>query len=97
MASIYNTIEKARKNGKIEKGINEVTKAIERGQAEVVAYAEDVNPKELVQHIPVLCKEKGIPCKTVDSREKLGAAAGIKVPTSSIAVTDLGEAKLPKK
>lgn len=97
MTSIYNVIEDARKTGKIEKGINEVTKAIERGEAEMVAYAEDVNPEELVKHIPVLCKEKKIPCEAVDSREKLGAAAGIKVPTSSIAITDAGEAKIPKK
>ena len=56
----YNIVEKARKTGKIDKGINEVTKAVELGVAKLVLYANDVNPKEIVAHIPLLCKEKGI-------------------------------------
>ena len=90
---IYETIENARKSGKIEKGINEVTKAIERGTAKLVVYAKDVDPAEIIQHIPILCKEKGIKCEEADSKEKLGIAVGIKVPCSSIAVIDLGEDK----
>jgi len=90
---IYNLIEKARKTGKIEKGTNEVTKAIERGTAKFVAYAADVEPKEIVQHIPLLCKEKGILCKEVDSKEKLGIVVGIPISASSVAVIELGEAE----
>ena len=56
--NVYNLIEKARRTGKIEKGTNEVTKAIERETAKFVAYASDVEPKEIVQHIPFLCSEK---------------------------------------
>ena len=41
MVSIYELIEKARKTGKVEKGTNEVTKAIERGTAKFVAYGSD--------------------------------------------------------
>lgn len=96
MVSVYEVVEKARKTGKIEKGINEVTKAIERGTAKLVVYASDVQPKEITQHIPILCKEKKISCEEVDSREKLGIAAGIKVSCSSIAVIQEGEAILPK-
>ena len=48
MASVYEMIEKARKSGKVEKGTNEVTKAIERGTAKLVAYGADVEPKEIV-------------------------------------------------
>jgi len=88
---IYTLIEKARKTGKIEKGTNEVTKAIERGVAKLVVYAGDVNPKEIVQHLPVLCKEKGIPCKEVDSKQKLGIAVGIPVAASSIAIIEAGD------
>ena len=93
MVSVYEIIEKARKSGKVEKGTNEVTKAIERGTAKLVAYATDVEPKEIVQHLPVLCKEKKIQCEEVDSKEKLGIAVGLSVPTASVAVIDLGEAK----
>jgi len=96
MVSIYEVVEKARKTGKIEKGINEVTKSIERGTAKFVVFASDVQPKEIIQHIPLLCKEKKIPCEEIDSKEKLGIAAGIKVPCSSVVIIDLGEAILPK-
>ena len=89
---IYTIIEKARKTGKIEKGTNEVTKAIERGTAKLVVYASDVEPKEIVQHIPVLCKEKGIKCVEADNKKKLGIAVGIPVATSSVAVVEAGDA-----
>lgn len=97
MASVYETIEKARKTGKIEKGTNEVTKAVERGTAKMVAYAADTEPKEIVQHLPILCKEKNIPCEEVDSKEKLGVAAGIGVSCSSIAIIETGESKIGDK
>src|SRR4030043_751501 len=90
---VYTIVEKARRTGKIEKGTNEVTKAIERGTAKLVVYAADVEPKEIVQHIPVLCKEKKIPCHEVDSRQKLGIAVGISVPASSVVVINAGEAE----
>lgn len=90
----YSTIEQARKTGKVEKGINEVTKAIERGVAKLVVYAKDVEPKEIVAHIPALCKEKGVECYEADSKVKLGAAVGINVACTSVAVVDLGDAKV---
>jgi large subunit ribosomal protein L7Ae len=88
----YQIVEKARRTGKIEKGTNEVTKAIERGTAKLVVYASDVDPKEIVQHLPLLCKEKGIACQEVDSKKKLGIAMGIPVAASSVAVIEGGEA-----
>jgi len=88
----YTIIEKAKKTGKVEKGTNEVTKAIERGTAKFVAYAGDVEPKEIVAHIPVLCKEKKIKCVEVDSKQKLGIAVGLPVATSSVAVIEAGDA-----
>lgn len=90
---VYSIIEKARKTGKVEKGTNEVTKAIERGTAKLVVYAADVSPKEIIQHIPMLCKEKKILCKEVDSKQKLGIAVGISVPASSVAVINPGDAE----
>ncbi len=93
MADIYNIIEKARKTGKIEKSTNEVTKAVERGTAKLVAYAKDVEPKEIIQHLPLLCKEKKIPCVEVDSKKKLGIAVGILVSASSVAIIEPGDAK----
>ena len=88
----YGIIEKARKTGKIDKGTNEVTKAIERGVAKAVFYASDVNPKEIVAHIPIIAQEKGVPCVEVDSRQKLGISAGIPVSTSSVVIIEAGDA-----
>lgn len=98
----YEIVEKAKKTGKIDKGTNEVTKAIELGVAKVVFYAADVQPKEIVAHLAVLCKDKGIPCVEVDSKQKLGVAAGIPVGAASIAIIDAGSvdkevAQLKKK
>jgi len=89
----YQMIETARKTGKVDKGTNEVTKAIERGHAKMVFVAEDVSPKEIIQHLSALCKEKGIPFEAVDSKKKLGIAAGINVATASIAIIDAGKAE----
>jgi large subunit ribosomal protein L7Ae len=93
MVDVYKILEKVKKTGKIEKGTNEVTKAIERGTAKLVVYASDVEPKEIIQHLPLLCKEKKIPCLEVDSKKKLGLAVGLPVSSSSVAVIDAGEAE----
>jgi large subunit ribosomal protein L7Ae len=93
MVSIYELIEKARKTGKIEKGTNEVTKAIERGTAKLVAYGSDVEPREIVQHLPILCKEKNIPCVVADKKEKLGIAVGLGVSCASVCIIRLGDAE----
>ena len=91
MVSIYDIIEKARKTGKVEKGTNEVTKAIERGTAKLVAFGADVEPKEIVQHIPILCKEKNVPCAEADKKDKLGIAVGLNVGCASVVVVDAGD------
>ena len=93
MPSIYDIVEKARKDGKVEKGANEVTKAVERGTAKLVVIAADVEPKEIIQHIPLLCKEKEIKCEEADSKVKLGVAVGINVGCSAIAIIDMGDGK----
>lgn len=89
----YEIVEIAKKTGKIKKGTNEVTKMLERGQAVAVVYASDVNPKEIVMHLPLLAKEKGIPAFEVPSKEELGVAAGLTKPTAAVAIIDAGDAK----
>jgi large subunit ribosomal protein L7Ae len=89
----YSVVEKARKTGTIDKGTNEVTKAIERGVAKAVFYAADVEPKEIVAHLPIIAKEKSIPCFEVDSKKKLGISVGIPVSTSAVAIIKPGDAE----
>ncbi len=86
-------VEIARTTGKIRKGTNEVTKSIERGNAKLVIVATDVSPKEIIMHIPLLAKEKKIPVVEVPSREELGVAAGLGVPTASVAIVKEGDSK----
>ncbi|MFH1631093.1 MAG: 50S ribosomal protein L7Ae [Candidatus Aenigmatarchaeota archaeon] len=90
---VLDIIEAARETGKIRKGVNEATKSIERGEAKLVVAATDVNPPEIVMHLPLICDEKKIPFAKVSKKLDLGRAAGIAVGTSAIAIADAGEAK----
>ena len=92
-AKVLEIVEIARTTGKIRKGANEATKALEKGNAKLVVYAQDVTPKEIIMHLPLLCKEKNVPCFGVSKKDDLGAAAGLPVPTAAVAVVKEGEAK----
>jgi len=90
----YEALRKARETGgKIKKGTNETTKAVERGLAKLVLIAEDVDPPEVVMHLPLLCEEKKVPYLYVPSKKRLGEAAGIEVAAASAAILDPGGAK----
>lgn len=90
---VLEAIQTAKATGKIRIGTNETTKAVERGIAKLVVIAEDVDPKEIVMHLPPLCKEKGIPYVNVKSKSELGRAAGIDVSAASVAIVEEGGAK----
>lgn len=89
----YKAIEQAKMSGKISKGCNEVTKSVERGTAKLVVIASDVNPAEIVMHLPALSKEKGIPCVQVGTKEELGASSGLAVGTACVSIVKEGDAK----
>ncbi len=90
--SVYEVIEVAKKTGKLRKGCNEVTKALEKGEAKLVIVAKDTQPKEIIMHLPLLSKEKDVQYIEVEKKEELGAAAGLPLGTAAVAVTELGEA-----
>lgn len=89
---IFSIIQKAKESGSIRIGANEVTKAVERKQAQLVVTANDVSPAEIVAHFPGLCKEMDIIYASAGSRAELGTLAAIK-STTAIAVVDAGSAK----
>ncbi len=89
----YNLAEMARDGGKIKKGTNEVTKAVERGEAAIVIMAVDVEPPEILAHMPALCEERGVPYVYVPAKAELGNAIGLEKPTASIAIIDVGKGK----
>jgi large subunit ribosomal protein L7Ae len=86
-------LDLARTTGSIKKGTNETTKTIERGMAKLVLIGEDVNPEEIVMHIPPLCEEKGTPYLYVKNQRDLGAACGINKGCASAAIVDPGRAE----
>ncbi|MFQ5979934.1 MAG: 50S ribosomal protein L7Ae [Candidatus Heimdallarchaeota archaeon] len=77
----------------IRRGTNETTKAIERGKALLVLIALDVDPPEIVAHLPLLCEEKKIPFVFVPTKSSIGAACGLKITSASCAIVEAGPAK----
>jgi large subunit ribosomal protein L7Ae len=51
----------------------------------------DVDPPEVVAHLPLLCDERKIPYVFVPSREKLGVSSGIEVSSAAAAIANVGE------
>lgn len=87
----YEAVRMAKESGKIKVGTNEATKSIERGLAKIVLIAEDVEPPEIVAHLPLLCDERKVPFLFVPSKKEIGSAAGIDVPAASACIIDPGE------
>jgi large subunit ribosomal protein L7Ae len=88
----YEALQVARDTGKINKGTNEATKAIERGTAKLVYIAEDVQPPEVVAHLPLLCEERKIPYIFVPSKLKLGDSSGLEVGSAAVCIVEPGDA-----
>jgi len=90
--AVYEAVQIAARTGKVKRGTNETTKAVERGLAKLVVIAEDVDPPEVVAHLPLLCDERKVPYVYVPSKAKLGSATGIDVAAASACITESGEA-----
>ena len=93
VSPIYEALRVTQQSGKVKKGTNEVTKAIERGISKLVVIAEDVEPPEVVAHLPILCEEHGAAYAFVPSRQELGKAIGIDVTSAAAAIIDAGDAQ----
>ncbi len=87
----YEALEVASRTGKVRKGTNETTKAVERGIAKLIVIAEDVDPPEVVAHLPILCEERKIPYIYVPNKRRIGEAIGIDVPAASACIIEEGE------
>jgi large subunit ribosomal protein L7Ae len=86
-------LEVARDTGTVKKGTNETTKSVERGNAELAFVAEDVQPEEIVMHLPELADEKDVPYVFVGTQNDIGHAAGLEVGSAAATVTDPGDAQ----
>jgi large subunit ribosomal protein L7Ae len=92
VSKTYEALQLAKQSGTIRKGSNEVTKSVERGLASFVVIAGDVEPEEVVVHLPSLCEQKKIAYSYVPSKLDLGKSIGLNVPCTAIAVENAGSA-----
>ena len=93
VSPIYEALRVASETGKVKKGTNEATKAIERGVSKLIIIAEDVEPPEVVAHLPILCEERGAAYAFVPNKQELGKALGIEVTSAVAAILDSGDAQ----
>ena len=93
VSPIYEALRVATPSGKVRKGTNEATKAIERGTSKLIVIAEDVEPPEVVAHLPILCEEQNTAYVFVPSKQELGKALGIDITSAAAAILDSGDAQ----
>jgi large subunit ribosomal protein L7Ae len=87
----FEALRMAKQTGKVRKGTNETTKAIERGIAKLVIIAEDVEPPEVVAHLPIICKERNTPFVFIPRKSDLGPILAIDVGAASVCILEAGE------
>ena len=93
VSPIFEAVRVASTSGKVKKGTNEATKAIERGTSKLIIIAEDVEPPEVVAHLPILCEEQGAAFAFVPSKQELGKSLGIDITSAAAAILDAGDAQ----
>ena len=91
--AVYEAVRLAKQSGRVRKGTNETTKAIERGSSRLVVIAEDVEPPEVVAHLPILCEERSASYVFVPSKQQRGTSLGIDVGSAAATILDAGEAQ----
>ena len=70
----------------VQFGVNKVTTLVEQKRAQLVVIAADVDPIEIVIHLPTLCRKMGIPyCIVRGGRARLGRVVRKKT-ASAIAI-----------
>lgn len=90
---ILEAVRIAAQSGKVKRGTNEATKAIERGQAKLIVIAEDVEPPEVVAHLPILCDEQKVAYAFVPNKQELGKSLGIDITSAAAAIIEAGDAQ----
>jgi len=73
---------------RVSRGVNECTKALNKGRARLVLLAADCVPLELVLHFPDLCEDKGAAYLFFPSRQELGRLCNIGRSAVAVAIRD---------
>jgi len=94
---LHKTIKKASKARQVKRGVKEVVKGIRKGEKGLLILAADINPIDIISHLPVLSEEAQIPYVFVASKEELGHASSTKRPTSCVMVCPNQKRKTKRK
>ncbi|KAJ6599061.1 RNA-binding protein [Mycena vulgaris] len=97
LKKLHKTIKKASKARQVKRGVKEVVKGIRKGEKGLLILAADINPIDIISHLPVLSEEAQIPYIFVSSKEELGNASSTKRPTSCVFLTPDAKKKPSKE
>ncbi|KAK2650784.1 hypothetical protein Ddye_018273 [Dipteronia dyeriana] len=85
--TILDLIQQATNYKQLKKGANEATKTLNRGIFKFVVTTADVEPIEILLHLPLLAEDKNVPCVFVPSKQALGRACWVTRPVVACSVT----------
>ncbi|KAF9568895.1 RNA-binding protein [Agrocybe pediades] len=94
---LHKTIKKASKARQVKRGVKEVVKGIRKGEKGLLVLAADINPIDIISHLPVMSEEAQIPYIFVTSKEELGHASSTKRPTSCVMICPNQKRRTKKK
>ncbi|EPE05680.1 h aca ribonucleoprotein complex subunit 2 [Ophiostoma piceae UAMH 11346] len=101
---VFKIVKRAAKQQALLRGVKEVNKALRKAPPKnpsaastanvpgIVVIAGDVNPAEVIMHLPLACEDVNAPYVFVASRGELGQAARTKRPTSVVMIKAEGRA-----
>uniref|UniRef100_A0A8R1HKY8 60S ribosomal protein L7a n=1 Tax=Caenorhabditis japonica TaxID=281687 RepID=A0A8R1HKY8_CAEJA len=72
----------------VRHGINTITRLVETRRAQLVLIAHDVNPVEIVLHLPALCRKYNVPYAIIKGKAALGTVVRRKT-TAALALVDV--------
>ncbi|TFL06007.1 50S ribosomal protein L30e-like protein [Pterulicium gracile] len=94
---LHKTIKKASKSRQVKRGVKEVVKGIRKGEKGILILAADINPIDIISHLPFMCEEAQVPYIFVTSKEELGQASSTKRPTSCVMICPNSKRKAAAK
>lgn len=84
---ILDLVQQSSHYKQLKKGANEATKTLNRGICEFIVMTADVEPIEIVLHLPLLCEDKNVPYVFIPSKIALGRACGVSRPVVACSIT----------
>lgn len=83
--------------GSLKVGVKQIIKAIKKEEKGLVILAADVNPVDVISHVPILCEEKKYPYVWVDSKLTLSKTLNSRRPLTSIMICPNNKPQVAEK